>query len=140
MWLRIAATLPAFKLAAACWWYRRHQGQMSRNANRMLINYAKVLKKFFVEHRDLERLRPLAYSYMHLDAAHAFWDERRRFRALEHLLKSCWRHPHGISKEGRLTRMKLFVKFTLGDEGLQFVKRLFSSAGASCQSREGLLR
>jgi glycosyltransferase involved in cell wall biosynthesis len=115
MWLRLCATFPVYQVASPCWWYRSHEGQMSRNAQRMLDNYCRVLGKFFKQHSEYRPLRRLAYGYMHVDAAHCFYEEASRRKALYHLLKSWSRYWGNFGDCRRFVRGKLFVKFVLGE-------------------------
>lgn len=93
MWLRIAAGHTAVLADSPCWWYRPSPHQMSRNAERMLRNYRKVLDTFFAERRAKATLRRHAYAVMHLDAAFAYSESGRLHRAVAHVLRSAAWHP-----------------------------------------------
>lgn len=117
MWLRLAVAVRALQVSTPCWRYRDHSGQMSRNAQRMFANYLRVLTGFFVANPQYARDRRSAFAYMHLDAAHCFFDEGKRSQALGHLLASWWYRPWSVrvrDTEHVALRFKLAVKFILG--------------------------
>lgn len=124
MWLRIVARYPVYQVDSPCWLYRHHEGQMSRKAARMLWNYRRVLNNFFPQHPDQAALRRLAYSYMHLDAANCYHDEGARSRAILHLFVSGALYPRAIDTTRQSLRLRLFVKFLLGERLFQSLKSL----------------
>ncbi len=120
MWLRLAARYRVLQVESPCWWYRKHEGQMSRRAQRMLDNYRKVLEKFFREQPEYAALRRIAYAYMHTDAGWCFLEESRRFASLQNLTKSglYWPCRLGCGKYGQpLFRTKIAVRALLGFPG-----------------------
>jgi hypothetical protein len=124
MWLRIAAKWPCVLVESPCWWYRRHPGQMSRNAERMFCDYHRLLSKFFASNPKYRRLRGLAMSYLYFDAAVAHFDEGERIQALRHLARSVAYHPLGLGdpKWRRLARSKFAGRIVL-DKLLQLAPK-----------------
>jgi glycosyltransferase involved in cell wall biosynthesis len=117
MWLRLAVAYPCVRVLSPCWWYRQHQGQMNRHADRMFTNYKRVLDKFFAEHPEHKALSRLAYSYMNSDAAWSYFEEGRRLVAHEKLAKSIYLHPASWRDNNCISafrRLKLAVRFTFG--------------------------
>jgi len=127
MWLRIAARFRTIQVKSPCWWYRPHEGQMSRRASRMLANYTKVLTKFFLEHPDTDHLKRLALGYMYMDAAWAFLVEGDRPMALKLLSRSFYFRPWslGDSEVRQFLRARILVRLMFGTaivEGLSRAK------------------
>jgi glycosyltransferase involved in cell wall biosynthesis len=122
MWLRIAARLPIAHAMLPCWWYRRHDGQMTRDPRSMYANYVRVLENFFATHPEVRPHRALAWSFLDFDAAWAYEAAGRRGAALFHLLRSLARHPRSFGAGGtdprrwRRVRMLLLLRL-LGGEG-----------------------
>jgi len=117
MWLRIAAKAPCVLVESSCWWYRRHPGQMSRNADRMYLDYRRLLSKFFGANPEYRRLRGLAMSYLYFDAAVAYFDEGRRTTALNCLARSAAYRPAGLGDPRRPgpIRSKLAARIMLDE-------------------------
>ncbi|MGH7139753.1 MAG: glycosyltransferase family 2 protein [Pirellulales bacterium] len=126
MWLRIATRFACLQVDSPCWWYRVHHDQMSRRATRMYENYRRVLDKFFAENPSYSRLRSLAYSYLYVDTAWAYFSEGDRWNAVRFLVLSGCRHPRpfrGAGKTFRWWRAKELVRYTLGDRILRHILR-----------------
>jgi len=109
MWLRIAAQSQCVLVESPCWWYRRHPAQMSRNAERMFLNYRRVLQNFFATNPGHSDLRRLAMSYLYFDAAVAYSDEGENVKALRCLISSTIFRPAGLGDPRRppFVRLKL---------------------------------
>ena len=125
MWLRIAACFATVAVDSPCWWYRIHEGQMNRHAERMGVNYRKVLDGFFSRHPEYARLRAASLSYMYADVAWSHFVEGRRRAALTHLLHSLWLHPTPYGgPHGREPwwRSKHLVRYLLSAELFQWVR------------------
>ncbi|HVX15437.1 MAG TPA: glycosyltransferase family A protein [Pirellulales bacterium] len=117
MWLRIASEFVCLQVQSPCWWYRVHQGQMSRRAGRMFDNYRRVLDKFFATSPRHHALRAMAYSYLYADAAWAYFAEGDRRRAISYLLKSVCRYPGRLKGAGRpssWSRSKELARYVFG--------------------------
>ena len=122
MWLRIATRFKCLQLDSPCWWYRLHQGQMSRRAGRMYENYRRVLDKFFAEHPGHRELRSVAYSYLYADTAWTFFAEGDRWAATRYLVKSLCRYPGrfgGAGSSAAWPRAKELVRYLFGDRWFQ---------------------
>jgi Glycosyltransferases involved in cell wall biogenesis len=117
MWLRVAARYQSVQVLSPCWWYRPHQGQMSRKAARMLANYEKVLTKFFLAHPEFAPLERLGWSYLYLDGAWAFLEEGEHRTARRLLLKSFQLWPSPLRDEGlrRWPRARTLARLALGE-------------------------
>ena len=118
MWLRIAARFSSIWVGSPCWWYRRHAGQMSRNAERMFRNYRRVLDDFFRSHPEHRDLCGLAESYLYLDASWAYFEQGQRVAAIRKLIGSWWRRPFGLGDErirDRLFRTKVALRMMFGN-------------------------
>lgn len=118
LWLRLCVAVRGLEVSIPCWRYRSHSGQASRNAQRTFDNYVRMLTKFIGAHPEYERDRRSAFAYMHLDAAHGFFDNGNRSRALGHLLSSWWYRPWSVrvgDTEQVALRFKLAVKFVVGE-------------------------
>ena len=116
MWLRIAARFPAVEIVSPCWWYRPHQGQMSRHGARMLENYQRVLTKFFSEHPQHAPLRRLGLSYMWVDASWMFLEEGnfRRARTLMARSLLTWPWSYGDRRLRKFPRMPMIARLLMG--------------------------
>jgi glycosyltransferase involved in cell wall biosynthesis len=116
MWLRIAARFPAVEVVSPCWWYRPHQGQMSRHGARMLENYQRVLTKFFNEHPEHAHLRRLGWSFMCVDASWMFLEEGnlRRARALMAKSLLAWPWSYGDRRLRRFPRTPIIARLLMG--------------------------
>ena len=117
MWLRLVVAVRGLQVSAACWQYRYHSAQMSRNAGRMFTNYRRVLTNFFAANPQYAGDRRGAFAYMHLDAAYCFFLERDRSRAFAHLLATWWYRPWSMrvgDTEQVFLRFKLAARFVLG--------------------------
>lgn len=118
MWLRITARFSGLLVDSPCWWYRLHQGQMNRHAERMLTNYRIVLERFFEEHSELAHLRAGSFSHMYADIAWSYFAEGNRAAAIAGMLRSWWLHPSGYAfghGGSRWSRTKLFLRYLAGD-------------------------
>ena len=126
MWLRIAARFRAVQILSPCWWYRPHEGQMSRRAARMFENYDRVLTKFFTEHPQHAQLRKLAWSYLYLDASWAFFEERNVPRARALMAKSLrvWPWSYGDPCLRKFPRISVIGRFVMGSRLFQRLLRL----------------
>lgn len=78
MWLRLAARVRVLQVTTPCWHYRVHEGQMSRNPQRMYDNFLRVVDKFFSEHPEQSQLAPMAYAFLYQDAAICYSEAGRR--------------------------------------------------------------
>ncbi len=117
MWLRIAACFPTAAVESPCWWYRIHEGQMNRQAERMGANYRRVLDRFFAAHAEYAQLRAASLSYMYADLAWSHFLEGSRRRAMSYLLHSLWLHPapyRGPHGREPWWRGKHLVRYALG--------------------------
>lgn len=117
MWLRLSARFSALQVNCPCWWYRSHEGQMNRHAERMEHNYRLVLNRFFARHAEYARLRAVSLSYMYADVAWSHFVEGNRRAALTRLLRSLWLHPAAYrGPQGREAwwRGKHLVRYALG--------------------------
>ena len=116
MWLRIAARFPAVQILSPCWWYRPHEGQMSRRAARMFENYQRVLTKFFSEHPQHAPLRRLGWSYMYVDASWMFLEEGDFRRARTLMAKSllAWPWSYGDRRLRRFPRTPIVARLLMG--------------------------
>ena len=116
MWLRIAARFPAVQISSPCWWYRPHEGQMSRRASRMFDNYERVLTKFFAHHPQHASLQRLAWSYLYLDASWAFLEEGNMWRARALMAKSllAWPWSYGDRRLRRFPRAPIVARLVVG--------------------------
>ncbi|HEX5446005.1 MAG TPA: glycosyltransferase family A protein [Pirellulales bacterium] len=126
MWLRIAADFPTAVVDSPCWWYRIHEGQMNRQAERMGANYRRVLDRFFAEHAEHAHLRAVSLSYMYADLAWSYFLEGNRHRAMSYLLHSLWLHPapyRGAQGREPWWRSKHLVRYALGTKLFQAVAR-----------------
>jgi glycosyltransferase involved in cell wall biosynthesis len=126
MWLRIAARFPAAEISSPCWWYRPHQGQMSRRADRMLENYERVLTKFFNQHPQHAALRRLGWSYLYLDASWGFLDEGNIWRARTLMAKSLlsWPWSYGDRRLRRFPRTSIVAHLVMGGRMFRRLRRL----------------
>jgi glycosyltransferase involved in cell wall biosynthesis len=117
MWLRVAARFGAVIVLSPCFYYRLHQGQMSRVAWRMYENYRKVLDNFFVRHPAYRRLRGLGMGYMYLDTALCFHTFGQPLLAFRFLLQSMLRWPWPLrdNRRSQAFRLKLLVRLCLGE-------------------------
>ena len=125
MWLRIAARFPAVEISSPCWWYRPHEGQMSRRAARMLENYERVLTKFFAQHPQHASLQRLGWSYLYLDASWAFLEEGdiRRARAMMAKSLLAWPWSYGDRRLRRFPRTSIVARLVTGDRLFQRLRR-----------------
>ena len=116
MWLRVASRFRAVQVKTPCWWYRPHEGQMSRRASRMLENYRRVLIKFFNEHPEHRRLSTLAWSYLHVDAAWAYYEEGDLQTARRMMARSFAIQPWPLNdpEMRRFARIRLALRLLLG--------------------------
>ena len=116
MWLRVATQFRCVQVQSPCWWYRPHEGQMSRRASRMLENYKKVLSKFFAEHAEYSRFRRLAWSYLYLDAAWSFLDEGDYRAARSLMWKSVRLRPWSLGdmQIRKFSRARIITRLVLG--------------------------
>jgi hypothetical protein len=116
MWLRVASQFRCVQVQSPCWWYRPHEGQMSRRASRMLENYKSVLSKFFIEHAEYSRFRRLAWSYLYLDAAWSFLDEGDYRTARTFMWKSVRLRPWSLGDKQIRTfsRARIIARLALG--------------------------
>lgn len=112
MWLRLAAHVPCVLVDSPNWWYRPHEGQMSRNAARMFSNYRRVIEKFFREHPQYLQYRRLALGYMHYDAVWPYLQGGCHMKAMTHLIKSAWYRPLSLGdpRKGSLIRSKVALR------------------------------
>ena len=126
MWLRIAARFAAVQVASPCWWYRPHQGQMSRRAAPMLENYERVLTKFFSERPEHASLRRLGLSYMYVDASWMFLEEGnvRRARALMAKSLLAWPWSYGDRQLRRFPRTPIIARLLMGGRMYERLRRL----------------
>jgi len=126
MWLRIAARFPAVEVVSPCWWYRPHQGQMSRHGARMLENYQRVLTKFFSEHPQHAPLQRLGWSYMYVDASWIFLEEGnvRRARALMVRSLLAWPWSFGDRRLRRFPRTPIIARLLVGGRMYDRLRRL----------------
>jgi glycosyltransferase involved in cell wall biosynthesis len=127
MWLRVATRFRCVQVQSPCWWYRPHEGQMSRRASRMLENYKKVLDKFFTEHAEYLRFRRLAWSYLYLDAAWSFLDEGDHRAARNLMWKSVRLRPWSLGDKQirKFARARIIIRLALGQRGFgQFSRAL----------------
>ena len=126
MWLRIAARFPAVEVVTPCWWYRPHQGQMSRHGARMLENYQRVLTKFFSEHPQHAPLRRLGWSFMYVDASWIFLEEGnvRRARALMARSLLAWPWSFGDRRLRRFPRTPIIARLVVGGRMYDRLRRL----------------
>jgi glycosyltransferase involved in cell wall biosynthesis len=134
LWLRLAARFPCVQVHSACYHYRRHTGQMSRQAVVMYQDCRRVLEKFFGEHPGEAGLRNLAFSYLYLDTAMSHLAAGDRATALWFLLRSMCRRPlpfHDRQPQSRWWRPKLLVRLVLG-ESLFYKLRDLRSGGRAC--------
>jgi glycosyltransferase involved in cell wall biosynthesis len=117
MWLRIAARFPCVQVLSPCWWYRPHAGQMSRRAKRMLMNYQKVLTKFFDEHPEHKGLQRLAWSYLYMDGTWCALDEGDVKTARELMILSIYMWPwlYRDSKLRPFVRSRIMARLLLGE-------------------------
>jgi len=125
MWLRVAARYKAIQVASPCWYYRPHQGQMSRKAGRMLENYKRVLEKFFREHPQYDRLESLAWAYMYCDGAWCFLDEGNPGAARALMVKSLLRRPFSLGDATLqpFIRARIITRLLLGDGVFNWFRR-----------------
>lgn len=122
MWLRIAASSSTALVDSPCWWYRIHEGQMNRQAERMGTNYRRVLDRFFAMHTRYLSLRAVSLSYMYADLAWSHYLEGNRRTALGYLLRSLWLHPtpyRGPHGREPWWRGKHLVRYVLGTKLFQ---------------------
>jgi glycosyltransferase involved in cell wall biosynthesis len=128
MWLRVAAKFRSVQVVSPCWWYRPHQGQMSRRAGRMLENYKKVLTKFFTQHNEYASLRRLAWSYMYLDGCWAFLDEKDMRTARSLMVRSVCLMPWSFrdSHLRRFPRARIIARLCVGDDVFGKIRALRS--------------
>ena len=129
MWLRLAAKFEIRQVDLDCWFYRLHPGQMSRNPERMYVNYRRVLDKFFREHPDQRHLRRLGYGYLYLDAALAYADAEQFGTARRFLLRSMATHPTRLGDDS-WRRAKLMVRLCCGSTVVERLKRFASGQNA----------
>lgn len=125
MWLRLAVQFPAAQVDCRCWWYRAHEGQMNRHAERMESNYRRVLDRFFARHAEYMHLRAVSLSYMYADVAWSHFVEGHRRAALKHLLHSLWLHPAAYrGRQGREPwwRSKHLARYLLGTNVFQSLR------------------
>jgi glycosyltransferase involved in cell wall biosynthesis len=123
MWLRVAARYRTIQVGSPCWWYRPHQGQMSRKAGRMLDNYARVLTKFFREHPHYRSLETLARSYMYFDGSWCFMQEGDNSTARALMLKSVFLRPHSLGDPGLrpFIRARIAARLFLGERSFKWL-------------------
>lgn len=124
LWLRIAADFPTAVVDSPCWWYRLHEGQMNRQAERMGANYRRVLDRFFAAHAEYASLRAVSLSYMYADLAWSYFLEGNRRRAMSYQLLSLWLHPAPYrGRHGREPwwRGKHLARYALGTKLFQTV-------------------
>ncbi|MEZ6057534.1 MAG: glycosyltransferase family A protein [Planctomycetaceae bacterium] len=133
MWLRLAAKFKVLQVKSPCWFYRVHEGQMSRNPQRMYDNFRTVLDKFFREHPKHRSLSPMAYAFLYQDAAICYAEANQRFTAIQMILRSMWSYPGELGK-GRFGRSKLLTRFLLGQGVIGCLKRATSAGSANCES------
>jgi glycosyltransferase involved in cell wall biosynthesis len=126
MWLRLAARFPAVVVDVPCWVQRIHEGQMSRAASRMHLNYCKVLDGFFKRHSEHRSLHRLGYGYLNLDTSIAFLDEGARGQALQFLARSIvrWPRPLRLANRPRWLRTKLLIRLVVGERIFQRLRLL----------------
>lgn len=117
MWLRLASRFTCVAVLSPCWWYRPHQGQMSRSAARMRNNYEKVLTKFFAEHPEHRSLERMARGYLYSDSAWCSLSEGDTAAARELILKSfrTWPRPLGDSRLQPFLRTRILARLLLGE-------------------------
>lgn len=122
MWLRLVARYRVIQVLSPCWTYRRHTGQMTRNADRMLDNYRRVLGEFFRSHPQYCNLYHLGMSQMYLDATWAYLQQGQTGSALLKLLFSIWHKPFRLEENARrrpFLRTKLAVRMLMRGAGVQ---------------------
>jgi glycosyltransferase involved in cell wall biosynthesis len=114
--LRVAARHPSARIEAVSWWYREHDGQMSRNAQRMYENYVRVLDTFFATHPESANLRRAATAFMYRDGALAFSMQGDRWVAVRLILNSLatWPLPLGLPGRPRGDRLAILVRLLVG--------------------------
>ena len=114
MWLRLSARFPCILVEPGCWWYRQHEGQMNRNADRMFANYARVLENFFADARQQKFYR-LGMAYFHFDGVWPYLKENRKMDALRSLIGSFFYRPFSLGdpRKPPLIRMKLAARILL---------------------------
>ena len=137
MWLRIAARFPAVQISSPCWWYRPHEGQMSRGAARMLENYERVLTKFFTQHPQHAPLQRLGWSYLYLDASWAFLEEGDIWRARALMAKSLLTWPWSFADRHlrRFPRTSIVARLVMGGRLFERLRRLRESPIPAAVSR-----
>ena len=114
LWVRLATRFQCVQVLSPCWWYRTHDEQVTRKATLSAEQYHRMLGLFFMQHPEHIGLADLAYAYFHVDAAHGFIAERRRAKAVWHLVSSIGRCAAGFP--GRhLLRSKMLVRALLGE-------------------------
>lgn len=129
MWLRLAARVQVLQVMTPCWFYRLHEGQMSRNPQRMYDNFRKVLDKFFREHPEHAGLSRMAYAFLYQDAAICYSEANHRATSVLMILRSMLNFTGELGK-GRFGRLKLLIRFLLGQGAFDRLNRL-RGAGSS---------
>jgi glycosyltransferase involved in cell wall biosynthesis len=126
MWLRVAARFPCVQVASPCWWYRPHARQMSRAAKRMLVNYQKVLTKFFDEHPEHRGLQRLAWSYLYLDGSWCSLNEGDVRSARELMIQSLYSWPWSYRdpKLRPFPRSRIVARLLLGESIFRKVRHV----------------
>ncbi len=129
IWLRVTSRFPAVLVDSPCWWYRPHDGQMSRKADRMLQNYEKVIDKFFREHPEHSALETLARSYLCFDGAWCFMEEGDLTNARALIFKSLRLRPWSLGDPTlqRFVRARIAARLVLGETAFGLVRRLSRS-------------
>jgi glycosyltransferase involved in cell wall biosynthesis len=120
MWIRIAARYRVFLQRERLVLIRRHSSNMSRNADRMKLNIAKVLRSAY-QNRLVPRgdilfwMRTLSFYYFQTGWMH--YDEGRRVSAAFDIVKSillwpCYLAPKWVN-EPLLFRLRSLIRFVL---------------------------
>jgi glycosyltransferase involved in cell wall biosynthesis len=126
MWLRLAARFLVGAVDSPVTLHRTHQGQMSKNAGRMLSNYERCLDKFFAQHPQYAEHKNVAYAFMYADAAVAFMESGERLEATKNMLKSlrhhAWEPSSGRWKIGTPRRVKILLRTLMGEQLFAKVK------------------
>jgi glycosyltransferase involved in cell wall biosynthesis len=115
MCIRVAARHASGRVDAVSWFYREHDGQMSRNAHRVYENYVRVLDNFFATHPEFAGLRRVATAFMYRDSSIAFSMQNDRRLAIRLMFNSLATWPLPLTRRSRGERVRILTRLLIGD-------------------------
>jgi glycosyltransferase involved in cell wall biosynthesis len=143
MWIRIASHFPIVKLQGPLWWYRSHEGSMTRSMQRMEENEFRMLQKSvgriaLPEFRG--RVKEMAFGYAYFESAIRYAEVGQNWRGLGKLARSllAWPFPFRAGDTRRpLERGRLLLVLLLRACGLKAGPKRAEHVAPANQQVEG---